>query len=183
MQKDCWEHTGNNVEIQLQVQKTVPRIREQVVGGVVTSCSVQRYSCQFLTGPLPLSGHHPQFHLYSNYFGNYIHSVYDQYCRRHVVLSRETDDPRLSCPWWLETVQWAGCVSYPGPVQCLILTGGILSTHSPWGHNHYVLSLWADWARPVPLVIRVLCVSITKQQVRSCCLPPPSRQNSRGKGS
>ena len=34
---------------------------------------------------------------------------------RHAASFSETGVPRLSCPWWLETVQWLGCARYPGP--------------------------------------------------------------------
>lgn len=37
------------------------------------------------------------------------------------------------------------------------LTGGILSTRSPWKHSRCVLSLRAGYARPAPLGIRVPC--------------------------
>ena len=44
MQKDYWEQTGTNVGIQLQVRKTVPKIKKQVYGRIAASHSVRRCS-------------------------------------------------------------------------------------------------------------------------------------------
>ncbi|XP_027419956.1 transmembrane protein 183A isoform X3 [Bos indicus x Bos taurus] len=103
--KDCWEQTGTNVGIQLQVQKTVPKIKEQVYGRIAASHSVRRCSYQPRPGLLPTAGHHPQFHLYSNCHGNDIYPVYYQCEHGHAASSSETGVPRLSCPWWSETAQ------------------------------------------------------------------------------
>uniref|UniRef100_A0AAU7BB14 Transmembrane protein 183A isoform X17 n=1 Tax=Cervus elaphus TaxID=9860 RepID=A0AAU7BB14_CEREL len=103
--KDCWEQTGTNVGIQLQVQKTVPKIKEQVYGRIAASHSVRRCSYQPGPGLLPTAGHHPQFHLYSNCHGNDIYPVYYQREHGHAASSSETGVPRLSCPWWSETAQ------------------------------------------------------------------------------
>ncbi|XP_065794229.1 transmembrane protein 183A isoform X2 [Muntiacus reevesi] len=105
VQKDCWEQTGTNVGIQLQVQKTVPKIKEQVYGRIAASHSVRRCSYQPGPGLLPTAGHHPQFHLYSNCHGNDIYPVYYQREHGHAASSSETGVPRLSCPWWSETAQ------------------------------------------------------------------------------
>ncbi|XP_042112807.1 transmembrane protein 183A isoform X8 [Ovis aries] len=105
VQKDCWEQTGTNVGIQLQVQKTVPKIKEQVYGRIAASHSIRRCSYQPRPGLLPTAGHHPQFHLYSNCHGNDIYPVYYQCEHGHAASSSETGVPRLSCPWWSETAQ------------------------------------------------------------------------------
>ncbi|XP_070326771.1 transmembrane protein 183A isoform X5 [Odocoileus virginianus] len=103
--KGCWEQTGTNVGIQLQVQKTVPKIKEQVYGRIAASHSVRRCSYQPGPGLLPTAGHHPQFHLHSNCHGNDIYPVYYQREHGHAASSSETGVPRLSCPWWSETAQ------------------------------------------------------------------------------
>ncbi|XP_020768990.1 transmembrane protein 183A isoform X4 [Odocoileus virginianus] len=105
VQKGCWEQTGTNVGIQLQVQKTVPKIKEQVYGRIAASHSVRRCSYQPGPGLLPTAGHHPQFHLHSNCHGNDIYPVYYQREHGHAASSSETGVPRLSCPWWSETAQ------------------------------------------------------------------------------
>ncbi|KAF6274826.1 transmembrane protein 183A [Rhinolophus ferrumequinum] len=105
VQKDCWEQTGTNVGIQLQVQKTVPQIKEQACGGLAASCSIRRCPQQPRPGLLPAAGHHPQFHLYPNCHGNDIHPVHHQREHGHAAPSRGTAVPGRPCPWRSEAAQ------------------------------------------------------------------------------
>ncbi|KAF6073733.1 transmembrane protein 183A [Phyllostomus discolor] len=103
--EDCWEQTGANVGIQLQVQKAAPQIEEQVRWGAAASRSVRRRSHQPRPGLLPPAGHHPQFHLHSHRHGHDIHSVYGQCEHGHAASPSATGVPRLSGPRRPEAAQ------------------------------------------------------------------------------
>ncbi|XP_035872023.1 transmembrane protein 183A isoform X2 [Phyllostomus discolor] len=105
VQEDCWEQTGANVGIQLQVQKAAPQIEEQVRWGAAASRSVRRRSHQPRPGLLPPAGHHPQFHLHSHRHGHDIHSVYGQCEHGHAASPSATGVPRLSGPRRPEAAQ------------------------------------------------------------------------------
>ncbi|XP_032566345.1 transmembrane protein 183A isoform X1 [Chiroxiphia lanceolata] len=115
VQKDCREQTRSNVGIQLQVQKAVPQIEEQVLQRSPAPHPVRGGAHEPGSGLLPAADHHLQLHLRANRHGHDVYLVHHQREHRHAAPPRAPRVPGHPRPQREEAPPGAGGAGGAGP--------------------------------------------------------------------